>query len=112
MSGTLITSNHLLCTPGGPLRPRRPHRRARIAKKWQKRYGWVMKPCPGNAFEMMDYGGRRIVCCPCVIAAVKAREVAQSAVVRLTASTLGLSAAMGRAVQAVERLAQSIGGRP
>lgn len=46
---------------------RRPHRKKRIAKKWRKRYGAVMKPCPGVAYQIAGMG---VVSCPCIAAKI------------------------------------------
>lgn len=65
--GPTVTKSALLCSFATALRPKRMHRRARIAKKWKKRYGMVMSECNGRdkdglrAYEMAGMG---IVACP------------------------------------------------
>ena len=57
------------------------HKRRRIAKKWRKRYGPIMR-CPGVMFEVaaMEFFGkrtpRRFICCPCIKAALD-KEIAK-----------------------------------
>lgn len=59
LGGTPIYKDLLLCPAPIPLRPRRPHRRPRIQKKWIKRFGYVYAPCPGKAYNI---GGTYHLC--------------------------------------------------
>lgn len=62
-----ITKNNMLCVPALDIGPKRTHRRARIRKKWLKRYGRKTQVCDGhgpkglNAYQLMGQG---IVACP------------------------------------------------
>lgn len=57
-----------MCEPPTFLRWKRSHRRSRINKKWHKKYGAVMKPCPGRAFQLP---GCKLVVCPHVNAMLR-----------------------------------------
>jgi hypothetical protein len=50
------------------LRWARTHRKARIRKKWRKKYGPVFAQCPGKAIKI---GLRGLIVCPCTMAALK-----------------------------------------
>lgn len=74
MLGPLTEHRHLgamnvevskyLCERPSSVRWKRTHRRARIRKKWRKRYGklTVVGKCSGRAFQVGD----QLVVCPCV----------------------------------------------
>lgn len=62
LDGIPITVSRMLCEVKF-LRWRRTHRRARIRKKWRKRYGMVLAKCPGVSYRLLGVG---LICCPCV----------------------------------------------
>lgn len=57
--GIDVTVSKSLCQELA-VRPKRPHRRRRIQKKWIRRYGMVMH-CDGHGYQMAGVG---IVGCP------------------------------------------------
>ncbi len=61
LHGISVTVNDMLCRNDKMVRPKRPHRRARVQKKWIRRYGWVMGGCTGHGYEMAGVG---LVGCP------------------------------------------------
>lgn len=56
-----------ICTPARFVRWRRKHRKSRINKKWQKRYGPVLETCKGVAYNV----GGTMLACPCMANALK-----------------------------------------
>ena len=79
MNGIQIVVYHFLCKPEF-IRWRRQHRKSRINRKWQKRYGAVVA-CKGVCYEVnlpsiADLWSNRrlttkkIVMCPCIKAAL------------------------------------------
>ena len=72
--------NSFICEPKF-VRWAKVHKRRRIAKKWRKRYGPIVR-CPGVMFDVapMDFFGkktpRQFICCPCV-KAVLDKEIAK-----------------------------------
>lgn len=67
IAGLRVTVQRHLCQTKF-LRWARTHRRSRINKKWRKKYGPVIAPCPGFAFEIAGMG---LLVCPCVAAKLK-----------------------------------------
>ena len=61
--GISVVKSPYLCDSPKFLRWRKSHRKARINKKWHKRYGYETTTCPGVAYQM----GRQLMC-PCVVA--------------------------------------------
>lgn len=49
------------------LRWRRTHKKARIRKKWRKRYGAVFSQCKGHFYKIGD----TFMACPCVAAQIR-----------------------------------------
>ncbi len=64
------------CGCGKAIRPKRPHRRARIRKKWLRRYGWVLK-CDGHGYQMAGVG---LVGCPHFVAKIRKAVASDAAV--------------------------------
>lgn len=67
ISGIPLYVNQYACKLPEFVRWRRTHKKARIAKKWRKRYGAVMSTCPG-VYVLMGktaHTKESIVVCPC-----------------------------------------------
>lgn len=62
-----IVVDRWICTPPTFVRWKRKHRKSRINKKWQKRYGAVMQPCKGVSYNMSG----TILVCPCMVETIK-----------------------------------------
>lgn len=67
LGGVRVILNNYLCERPF-VRWARTHRKARINKKWRKRYGAIYANCPGKAWEVAGFG---IVVCPHVYEAIK-----------------------------------------
>ena len=60
MFGMNITVDRHLCERKF-IRWVKSHKKARINKKWHKKYGYISR-CEGHAYEVRGMG---LVCCPC-----------------------------------------------
>jgi hypothetical protein len=71
LSAIRLTIDRYLCRPEF-VGWKKSHRKARINKKWHKRYGPILR-CKGHAYHVRGMG---IVCCPCVAVSIK-QELSQ-----------------------------------
>jgi len=73
VSGIKVTISRMLCQQEF-VRWRKSHRKARINKKWHKRYGPVTV-CKGHGYQVAGIG---IVGCPCFVNKLRAQLSARS----------------------------------
>ena len=74
LNGMPLRVDRYLCDPPRFIRWKRNHRKARINKKWHKKYGAVYAYCQGKGYQV----GGQLVVCPCM----KAQLVKEFAEVR------------------------------
>ncbi len=67
--GVPVTESRSLCRPF--TEQRRKHRRARINKKWRKRYGMTDRECRGQGYQMGKGGSMHFVGCPHFVAQIR-----------------------------------------
>lgn len=66
IGGTPVYINEWLCETKF-VRWRKSHRKARINKKWHKKYGAIYSHCVGRGYQM----GGKLILCPCMAAALR-----------------------------------------